>query len=1520
MNPNMGQQPTPRAHIINYYQTLHQRNANSNIPQQPWQTQVGPEIRVTVATQLNTAIRILRGQEVSDTDIMKQAIHTECQIFGRSQSKEDYESQVKAQLHKLMQVRQNRIEGAPNGMPNGLNHNPAAMMGQPGMGPPRPNGPQQFPQAFPNPQLQRQMQSSPLPGNRQPMMAVNPANPAANGFQQGLTPQANMQRPPAEDPAVLTNLAHRLMRQANQEQKTRFQQEVDAWPADKKQELQRGGIDPLFLRFRQQAASLIQSGRLSANALQALRAQNPQGMQQPSQPNQMPLNMNQRQPIDYNALENQQIEARRVQETGQQVVPASNNANASPLAAFPGQNPQRTPNLAQRQAIQATMNGMQMNPAAQAQAHARAQLQLQQNAQQPAHLQGHQQQLQQQLQQQQGPQAQGIRGPPNQLLQGQLGGLMPPGPSPSPGMPMLTRPVVAPPGQPNPSTPQQPQAHVPPMTGANNQMTFNQQQHAARLAHQAQQRAQQAQQGQQVVLNEQVRRSMIPAGMAPPIAEQLLKLPDNQFRASLHNFNQRNSGNPAMQGVPFPPGQPTLNQQNMMTPNPAMMGMQPPVMGANPAMSGLQNMNFAQQANNGMPIQRPPNAQPQNMSMQQQLHNAQTVLQQNPGIIQLTDNMPFPPGLIPGPLRQMLPQDVKTWLQLKRWAQVNGAAMPHLDPRKISLYQVVHFQQAQARRNAGMPGAPNAQQVGTGPFAPPGPMGAVPQQVRTPHQEPNIQAMGLPQITPQELQNARARLPPQQRNISDDQLRGYLVKQKVDMRNKQLQQAHQQQQLQQSQQQPPNLPPAQPAQGPSPMPTQQPLRPPTAQAQAVQPTPPPKSTPKTQPSAKPAQPSAPMNVKQGVKRPNEDGSHYPEATASSAAPQAPVMAASRSQQGVAMTPDQANQSSQMRAHLLKAQDASSNPKTQQRSSANEEDPYLKANTQEMINRIRAMSAEEEQRLPRGPPVQVDAATRAQMAQIAHKEAKFIKMADMALRVFVTRYTGTDAWAAGYENTAREVLRTRIKIFRNLNTKDGSLRDDLTMGLEDFRKAFNAMSNFARTVFEKVPRRQPNNAPQSQPGQQGPAGSGTQAQPAPAQLTPANLAINDIQQRQQQKVPSAPVVARPPYPIGAQLPHGAPTYFETAPDVPQHLKLPDKKKARYDNQGPAAGSKPSPRPSTGKDASPDRRAQVAPRPEQKPVFRCTEPGCDAAGAGFETQALLDAHMQEAHGDFSDPVQYALDSVTYAFDLDPQTGQPKKANADAKAAQAPGRPAAQASKTGQTPGMPPSVTTPAGQQPGATPMARVPTATGAKGSPSTNLLKTPQTGAKAATPSTTAPGKATPASVAKPVSKEAGPSVGKGADEESESLPFAPLDLQMMEDPSATEIFNNLTVLDLHDQDNTWALRDDSPPRTTPGSTHEDTPESNFRNTPTTRKSDISENDNLRMEIDLEDPDANWAPTAWVALQEGTGWWPPFNPQVSRDMDLLGVPMPNAEQELFPDLEFSSKPILHDDILEHYGIKD
>jgi hypothetical protein len=578
------------------------------------------------------------------------------------------------------------------------------------------------------------------------------------------------------------------------------------------------------------------------------------------------------------------------------------------------------------------------------------------------------------------------------------------------------------------------------------------------------------------------------------------------------------------------------------------------------------------------------------------------------------------------------------------------------------------------------------------------------------------------------------------------------------------------------------------------------------------------------------------------------------------------MVPNKSAQGVNMTPQQ----SQMRANLMKAQDASSNkaPMRQQ----TQEELMAKIKDPALDRRYKAMINEENQKLPQGQLVQIAPERKAQLQQYITRNWQNIKKLEQALRIYLVTSEGQES----QEPFVRTVIRARLLLLRQMNPQDGALKPELTLSERDFQKNIDHILDFVRKVSISV-RGQSGNAAQTGQQAQQPQAQAQGQNARPAQLNAANLKIVEQQHNRQPKAPPAPTASQPPFSFNnASSPSGLPKYFEGT-KVDMKLQIPDKKRQKMEpgSQAPPPGSKGSPHIIKG---SPEAKRPGPPEKVtvQRPTYKCTTEGCEYAVRGFETPAELEAHNIHHHTNVDNPLQFALEAMADVLDVDAKTGQPRQA----KPAAAP-RPAPQPAKAGQTPSMGPTAATPAGQQAAATPMSRVPTQPGIKGSPSTNLLRTPQATVKVATPSTGGPAKATPASMAnnKPPPKEEQVTAVSQVEDRQPLLPPSLFDFSYDEIYSALDANGPFTTLDLKDEDPSWVLR--SRP-----SSPLDTPDSSAKDTPSTRQSDISENDNLLINIDLKDPEMS---DIWGRACRGEVL--PLDQQLSDDLQNLGVTLPD-----------------------------
>ena len=340
---------------------------------------------------------------------------------------------------------------------------------------------------------------------------------------------------------------------------------------------------------------------------------------------------------------------------------------------------------------------------------------------------------------------------------------------------------------------------------------------------------------------------------------------------------------------------------------------------------------------------------------------------------------------------------------------------------------------------------------------------------------------------------------------------------------------------------------------------------------------------------------------------------------------------------------------------------------------------------------------------------------------------------------------------------------------------------------------------------------------------------------------ASVAMQKNSSNNSTRTPAAPTSTRAPFSFGGQPPqppHGVPTAYAERPNelTQDKLQIPSAKR-RKGNQAPSAASTPVLAQGTPAAKSSPQVTKVESPEVQRPppasiMLKCSDPDCAMSAEEFTAKADLDAHQNRIHPNFTDPLEFCLESIRMGLNLD-ENGkskpQPEAANVD-------GASSSEATQTKKSASMQDQASM---KQESATPMTRVPTQTGP--SPASNLLKTPQ-----------AANVKTPASDAKSVPKD-----GKPADPKaSQTLPktLAPA----VEDPWAgsnidpstiTSAFSGLANLNGLGP---WTkVQNTLTPESTLSSGNTD------KNSP--RPSDISENDAVNINIHVDE--SNWMPSEW-----------------------------------------------------------
>ena len=769
-----------------------------------WQATVNVNERAAQVKLLVDSLRLVRPP-VELPRALEVALQFERKCFSQSTGKEEYFRECSEKLGKIRDQRAQQMSQAVNNMqgmqgmqmsnPNTQMQISQNMMGQQNMQMNMPPNMQQMQQ--PQMMAQRNMQTM----QNQPQMIQN--QPSFQGQQ---TPQQHPQQKPnqaeglsAEDNKAINLRAADL---AKSTPKDKMRQIVDGMAPQLRHNLQQRGVDPIIYYFRMMATKEFRRQK----AMEGGGAAQMQGNQMTNQQQTPSMNQATGQTPFLDRYQGLQGEGLRAQETGEMVVPASNNNSGVPDSI----------RITQQMLANSQRMGQQ-NPNAMNPNYLEQQRRLQQNQkmQQAARLQAESQQNARpagsmpptsvQNTPQGGTPLSSINRPVNLNVQGV---------SPQPGSrPASRTPVLNQQGQPQP--------------------------------------------GQQPMnMQEAQQRERILASYPVQIQNILRQKPTSEWKATLQALQQ----NPAMQRSASQQPQNMQRQQSAQLQQGVFLG------GANIGTPMQQSLSAGAMGPQGSQQPVPPNQAQMNPEMVRQRQLAMQQQQQqrmqagqvgqgagsqqpqqlrplNPQQMNFMDNQPVPPNVLNAVRSQVqLPPEIATWISLKQWVMSNP--IPNMPIQRVMQYQAQHFaymmknrQQAQQQQQGQQPQQVPVQQQQ------PIPQGQM-QNVSGQQAFPNQPQLAAP--NDQDIQRLRAQNPRLQ-NMTDDQVRQAIInrqrqqlheamRQQGAQRSMQLGQVPPQQQPQKQQPQPPNAQ------------VQQPARPP---GQATQ--------------AKPPQTSA----DKGVKRPNE---------------------------------------------------------------------------------------------------------------------------------------------------------------------------------------------------------------------------------------------------------------------------------------------------------------------------------------------------------------------------------------------------------------------------------------------------------------------------------------------------------------------------------------------------------------------------------------------------------------------------------------------------------------------------
>ncbi|GIZ41021.1 hypothetical protein CKM354_000433800 [Cercospora kikuchii] len=1091
-------------------------------------------------------------------------------------------------------------------------------------------------------QLSRPMQPSPMPGQTGTLdpSALQMSSQGRQPSQQGQQPQQNNMNQSGQQqqapnmgpgqpnqvlhPAVLAR-ARQMFEKMPEEQKRTMRAQLLAQMSDAQRNIcQQQKRDPVLTFCMKKAQELFDQRK------QQMGAQQNPGMQQNGNNMNMQMNNNnnnntqQRPPsqtggqnFDVSGILGQQATAMKLQDAGEQVVPASNNnSNFNMGMGNQGINPQMLGN----QGGQGGNNAVnpqqaaffQQQQTAQQRERMQKQLMAQQQAMQAARMQQQQQQQQNQLTGQPG----GLHAP--NAFNGGAGGQ-----APSPAMSMLNRPMV-PPGQATPGTPQ-PNRQQPMAPNANQLM-----QHHQNMLNQNQQ---QNQPGQQMIpQNLQDILSRVP----PALRDKLVRMPPNDMAMMLAKMNiikQPNGmGQPGQMNQPGMPGMPQQNAQQ----NANMMQQQ---MGN--AMGGF----------NGQPPQNQPNMQMNPQAMMQRNAQQQQILRLRQ---QIMDQKPFPRQVLTA-LSISVPPQVQKWGDLKQHVVQNSSVVPQQTMERVGQLQqqwysanaqeinsalqafITQQRRSQEAQNGqqqpqvnNMPQQPSmgASQAPPAQMVPPAPMMQAPQAGGDPGQQgvpPQVQAQMMRMISPDEIARFRNMHAPKTQQMNDDMIRTIIVRQKIsEMRNAQ--------RAQQGQKPPgatPQIPRPQQANMPNGGQAQQ--RPPQA---------------------------GPM---QGQKPGSDDVVEVSNPALQQQAPQAPPMQASQSQQQGPTREQLAQMPPEQRAAFMQKRQAQLDALRKAQGGVGGAAPAPAMSQQEASLRLTNIMKEIQSTTPKGPPVNMDPQSQEKVKAALQRLYK---------PIFQMSTTFPMAMTWGLEAPLRDIIRAKLLLQQNVKDEQATMRDYYSLTQQQLQEMERAVSGYMNEFKQLQLRIQ---------AQKGAAGKDQQSQAPPMAAAPSQQ--GHARKPSHARAPPAPTddkkfdwsAQSPGVPMYAQDQPGLTQDKLKFP--PQKKRKPNQPGSQVStpaaqattpanaNASPALGSgKGQQSPEQIKKTQQQLKADMEREAESR-RFKCKDSSCEHSLRGFDTEAQLNEHDKAQHQPVDDPLGFFLENATKALDVDKDGNANAKPNAQA-----------------------------------------------------------------------------------------------------------------------------------------------------------------------------------------------------------------------------------------------------------------
>ncbi|KAK0923319.1 hypothetical protein LTR91_024017 [Friedmanniomyces endolithicus] len=298
---------------------------------------------------------------------------------------------------------------------------------------------------------------------------------------------------------------------------------------------------------------------------------------------------------------------------------------------------------------------------------------------------------------------------------------------------------------------------------------------------------------------------------------------------------------------------------------------------------------------------------------------------------------------------------------------------------------------------------------------------------------------------------------------------------------------------------------------------------------------------------------------------------------------------------------------------------------------------------QMLQKLQAMYAEVERQTPKGPAVMMDAESMQQAHQM------LVQLWGPMLRMQSTFIVASQL--PGFEQRLRAAMKAKIMIGQNLADEKGTLKGHMSLGMSDLKNVEGAMHAYFKDMKAAKERMDADRA-RVQQGQP-PAGA-----PPPAQQQPQAPPLNRAGSKGGQGRSGSSNGRAPPAPTDNK------SFDWDSPFQAEKLKLPAHKKRRTGQQGsqettPVAqtgttpGAMPSPSVPGIKKQTPDQGRKPQPAlvkqesEAERAMVRCSDLACERSVQGFENEEQLRKHEAEEHAPIVDPMEFLLESAAQAL---------------------------------------------------------------------------------------------------------------------------------------------------------------------------------------------------------------------------------------------------------------------------------